>query len=562
MRSAAPNREEALDDPIQIPPADERATRPDSTSEVSPDQRITAAYDIQAKVEAAVRATESREDSSREDPVLGTVIGRRFEVVSRIGAGGMGVVYKARQLGMDRWVAVKMLLKELAHDDNVVKRFKVEALAASRLTHPNTIRIYDFGQTEDANLYIAMEYLEGQSLERALRRGGPMPARRFLHILKQVAASLSEAHSKGIVHRDLKPDNIFLITVNGDPDFVKVLDFGVAKLREADRRQGTLTQAGMIFGTPRYMAPEQCRSLSVDHRADIYALGVIAYEALTSVPPFDADNPLAILIKHVQESPKPLALARPDVEVPEEVERLVMRCLEKAPERRFRDSAEVQAEVARIEASLAGRYERVVFVEGPRRLPVSDSAKTALNTAPVEDVSGVQRKGRRAWLWWVAAGLVAAGTGFGVWNAGWLRPTSIETSPQAPQVPSVTAPNPTAVEEPARRMVTVKFISQPAGARVLDGERVLGETPFSHEFEPDPAVRSFRFVLDGFQPAEASVALDRGGEVAVGLEPLPASPPKPRPGKVASPARPTKPPTAPPKEEGPSRLGDLKRTPF
>lgn len=557
----------SLDDPRSKPVGDDRATRPDPTTVVPPDRRTTAAdpLDIQARVEAAVAATESDESSPREDLLLGTVVGHRFEIVSRIGAGGMGVVYKARQLGMDRWVAVKMLLKELAHDDKVVKRFKVEALAASRLTHPNTIRIYDFGQTEDANLYIAMEFLEGQSLERALRREGPLPARRVLHILRQIAASLSEAHSKGIVHRDLKPDNIFLTTVNGDPDFVKVLDFGVAKLREADRRQGTLTQAGVIFGTPRYMAPEQCRSLAVDHRADLYALGVIAYEALTSVPPFDAESPLAILIQHVQEPPKPLAVVRPDVEIPEEVERLVMRCLEKVPERRFQDAAELQAEVARIEAALAGRCERVVFVEGPRQVPVSDTAKTALNTVPVEDLGAGGRKRRGASAWWIAAGVAGIGVGLGVWNAGWFLPSRVETAPDVPVAsgaPAMPDPGPATPAPIVPRKVVVRFVSEPAGARVLDGDQVLGETPFSREFEVDPAVRQFRFVLEGFQPAGAALALDRGGEVAVTLKPVATAPPKSRPPKASAPPKPPDATPAPPKEEAPSRLGDLKRTPF
>ncbi len=556
-----------MDDPLSKPAGENRATRPDPTMEVPPDQRATAAdpLDVQARVEAAVRATESDESSPREDLLLGTVVGQRFKIVSRIGAGGMGVVYKARQLGMDRWVAVKMLLKELAHDDKVVKRFKVEALAASRLTHPNTIRIYDFGQTDDASLYIAMEFLEGQSLERALRREGPLPVRRVLHILKQIAASLSEAHSKGIVHRDLKPDNIFLTTVDGDPDFVKVLDFGVAKLREADRRQGTLTQAGVIFGTPRYMAPEQCRSLAVDHRADLYALGVIAYEALTSVPPFDADSPLAILIQHAQEPPKPLAVVRPDVEVPEEVERLVMRCLEKVPERRFQDAAELQAEVARIEAALAGRYERVVFVEGPRQVPVPDTAKTALNTVPVEDLGAGGRKRRAAWAWWVAAGAAGIGVGLGIWNAGWFQPGRVETAPDVPVATGAPAMPDPGLATPAPivpRKVVVRFVSEPAGARVMDGDRVLGETPFSREFDASPAIREFRFVREGFLPAGASLSLDRGGEVAVTLKPVATAPPKFRPPKAAAPSKPPDATPMPPKEEAPSRLGDLKRTPF
>jgi len=548
---------------------EDSVTRPDPTGPVPPDARTTAVdpLDVQSRVEAAVRATESDDTAVRDDALIGTVIGQRFEVVSRIGAGGMGVVYKARQLGMDRWVAVKLLLKELAHDEKVVKRFKVEALAASRLSHPNTIRIYDFGQTEDLNLYIAMEFLDGHSLERALRREGPMPVRRLLHILSQIAASLSEAHSKGIVHRDLKPDNIFLTRVGGDPDFVKVLDFGVAKLREADQRQGTLTQAGVIFGTPRYMAPEQCRSMSVDHRADLYALGVIAYEALTGVAPFDAESPLAILIQHVQEDPKPLAVVRPDVEVPGPVEALVMRCLEKSPEKRFQSAAELQAEISRIEAGLAAQYERVVFVQGPREVPrVSEDAKTALNTVPVQEIPASARR-RRAWVLWLATGLAAAGIAVAVWGSGAFRREVSEPARDAgvavpAVVPKAPEPGPVPPPVPKRTTVSVRFVSEPPGARVMDGERVLGETPFSREFEASASLKEFRFERDGFEPQSAALALDRDGELQVTLTAIQKKTPRKKgPEAPSETARPSPEPPKP-KEEGPSRLGDLKKAPF
>ncbi|MBM4397878.1 MAG: serine/threonine protein kinase, partial [Deltaproteobacteria bacterium] len=351
-------------------PPEEAGTRPDVTLGFAFDQKPTAsddgnadgAVDVAARVEAAVRATETPEVRSDVDPLVGRAIEGRFEVVSRIGAGGMGVVYKARQLGMDRFVAIKVLSREVAHDEKVVRRFRIEALAVSRLTHPNTIRIFDFGRTPDGVLFFAMEYLEGRSLERSIRHDGPFPARRALHVLRQIGESLSEAHQKGIVHRDLKPDNIFLTAVGGDQDFVKVLDFGVAKLREADPRQGTMTHAGAIFGTPRYMAPEQCRSSPVDHRADLYALGVIGYEMLAGRPPFMAENPLSILIQHVQEEAPAFQAVRPDVQIPGEVEDIVRRCLEKAPDRRFQSAGELVREINRLDRGLSGRFERVVFV--------------------------------------------------------------------------------------------------------------------------------------------------------------------------------------------------------
>ena len=188
------------------------------------------------------------------DALLGRTIAGRYEVVARIGAGGMGVVYRAYQAAMDRHVALKVLSTSLAADEQSVRRFNQEARAASRLRHPNTITLHDFGKTEDDILFIAMEFLDGTSLDEVMKEPGGMGLARAITVLAQVCRSLAEAHDAGIIHRDLKPDNIFLCEIGGEKDFVKVLDFGVAKLREADPDGGTLTQAGMIFGTPRYMS--------------------------------------------------------------------------------------------------------------------------------------------------------------------------------------------------------------------------------------------------------------------------------------------------------------------
>lgn len=537
--------------------AQAKATRQDPTAGVPDDAQPTApdGPELEQRIEASLQAEGEPED--REESLVGKVIAGKYKIVSKIGAGGMGVVYKAQQLGLDRSVAVKFLLREYANDDKVVRRFKVEALAASKLDHPNTIRIYDFGQTEDGDLFIAMEYLEGQSLDRAISREGPLSVRRVLHILRQAAASLGQAHSKGIVHRDLKPDNIFLITVDKDPDFVKVLDFGIAKLREADKRQGTLTQAGMIFGTPKYMAPEQCRSMNVDNRADIYALGVIAYEALTKVAPFDGETPLSILIKHVQESPRPFAEVRPDLEIPEAVERLVMRCLEKAPENRYQSMDELQAEIARIEATLAGQYDRVLLREKPRPLPTEVRAETV--------VADKARGGAFAkWGLWVAAALFGIGLGLGVWKSGWLSPDISEPVAEPPRPPATTVVQPAqeAPQVPQVKKVTINFRSEPAGAKVMAGGTVVGQTPFSKEFEASEEARLFTFVLEGFKPAEVSVGLNKGGDVAVTLERLGSSSAGPR--VQAKPKTGAKEPEGKgaPKEEAPGRIGDLKKTPF
>lgn len=328
------------------------------TSEQTTSTGLTAEEALEDKILKKLDAHESSQKAKvSRDPLIGRVIANRFTITSKIGAGGMGAVYKARQKGMDRHVAIKVLLKEFASNETVVKRFHLEALAVSKLNHPNTISIYDFGQTDDGILYIAMEFLEGMSLENAIRTEHQLSVKRALHVLKQVCLSLTEAHAQGIVHRDLKPDNIFLVKVGNDMNFAKVLDFGVAKLKQADQNQGTLTQAGVIFGTPKYMSPEQSRSLDLDPRSDVYSLGVILYEMLTGMPPFDAENPLAILIQHVQTPPPPFGQVRPDLLIPQEVEMIVRKALSKKPNDRQQSTEELIKEIEDVEYLLKNRPE-------------------------------------------------------------------------------------------------------------------------------------------------------------------------------------------------------------
>jgi serine/threonine-protein kinase len=530
------------------------------------DTHLEHTHDVAAKVVASL---EAEKPADTKDTLLGRVIADRFEIVSRIGSGGMGAVYKARQVGMDRHVAIKVLLRELAHDEKVARRFKIEALAVSRLTHPNTIRIYDFGQLDDGLLYFAMEFLEGISLERARRRDGPMSVTRVLHVVRQIADSLTEAHGKGIVHRDLKPDNIYLSPVGGDPDFVKVLDFGVAKLREADQRQGTLTQAGVIFGTPRYMAPEQCRSLPVDHRADLYSVGVLAYEMLTGRPPFDAENPLSILIQHVQEPPPPMAEARPDIEVPAEVEAFVLKALEKSPDRRFQTAIDVSQEAARLAAGVEGQYRKVVFVTGPRRPTVTadrSESRTVMDTAhvSVEPVNEEKRPGHGRVIGFVTGGLGVAGATVAVlWGLGVFSPPPEAVPVAEPTKPVATTEAPKTVETPTTVVpatparVTVQFRSEPAGAEVRDGADVLGTTPFSRDFESRPGTRQFLFRLQGFKDSVGSTSFDRNGEVAVVLVKAPAATPGRKTPTPTSTPTPT-PTPVPRKDDGPGKVSDLK----
>jgi serine/threonine-protein kinase len=271
----------------------------------------------------------------QQDPLVGKVLADRFEILSRIGEGGTGVVYKAKQLTVDRIVAIKVLGAHVSSDPSWVKRFHNEARAAARLDHPNTVRLIDFGETKEGLLFIAMEFLQGRSLAEEIVRLGKLPPQRVLRILGQVCQSLQEAHSQGIIHRDIKPDNVFLVEMKGSGDFVKVLDFSVAKMDTPDAQQ---TRAGTVFGTPAYMSPEQARGVKLSPQSDIYACGIVAYEMLTGKPPFEAQLPMEVVMMHLRQKPAPL------VGFPESVARLVMKALEKTPDRRQQSADEMNRE--------------------------------------------------------------------------------------------------------------------------------------------------------------------------------------------------------------------------
>ncbi|HUH02385.1 MAG TPA: serine/threonine-protein kinase [Kofleriaceae bacterium] len=305
-----------------------------------------------------------------QDPFVGNVLDDRYEILQRVGEGGMGVVYRARQMSIDRTVAIKMLSAQMAKDPNWVQRFNQEARACSRLQHPNTIRMFDFGQTKEGRLYMAMEFLDGQSLRDAIARGAPMAAVRVAKILIQCCASLAEAHSFGIIHRDIKPDNVFLLNMAGSPDFVKLLDFSVAKLLQEN--DAMRTQAGVVFGTPQYMSPEQGRGMPLDARSDIYALGILAYEMLMGRVPFTDDNPMNVLQMHIRQ-PVPVLPAV----IPQGMRDIVERCLQKDPGRRYQSATEMMQHCQQVFASLgmAGNYGGAA---APQQHPPPDSEATMM----------------------------------------------------------------------------------------------------------------------------------------------------------------------------------------
>ena len=245
------------------------------------------AGDVSKKFCPSCGATFARGES---DEYIGRTLARKYQVEALIGEGGMGKVYRARQLALDKVVVLKVLRHTLLGDDRTVARFKREAKAASRLNHPNSISILDFGQTEDGALFIAMEFVPGQDLHTVLSKDGPLPEPRIVRIVSQVLSALYDAHNAGVIHRDLKPENIMVEQRRNEPDFVKVLDFGIAKIQDAEGDGPALTRTGFVCGTPEYMSPEQARGATLDHRSDLYAVGVILYQLISGRLPFALDR--------------------------------------------------------------------------------------------------------------------------------------------------------------------------------------------------------------------------------------------------------------------------------
>jgi serine/threonine-protein kinase len=272
------------------------------------------------------------------DPMVGLTLGGKYRVVRLLGEGGMGAVYEGeQQLGTTkRKVAIKTLHPHLSRDPKVKARFEREVGTIAELEHPNTIQVHDFGSTPDGILYIVMEFLQGRSLADLLEKEGALSPERALHVVEQVCGSLEEAHGRGIVHRDLKPDNVVLVERAGKKDFVKVLDFGIAKrANEEDRNEQKLTQQGMVLGTPPYMSPEQFTGQPIDVRSDIYSLGVMAYEMLSGRLPFQANTAWEWATQHMTQSPIPLESMVEGMRAPEGMRSAVRRALAKAPNERF-----------------------------------------------------------------------------------------------------------------------------------------------------------------------------------------------------------------------------------
>ncbi len=468
----------------------------------------------------------SEEKFSNQDSLIGLKVDAgRYEIIKLIGEGGMGRVFQARQISMNRMVALKILRAQLASDESLLLRFQQEALSVSRLRHPNTITIFDYGRTEDGYLFMAMELLGGRSLFSLLRHQERIPLNRALHYMDQVCGAVAEAHSLGIIHRDLKPENIQIDEVANDPDFAKVLDFGIAKIVHGDGEEvggKTLTMAGAIFGTPHYMSPEQVHGLKVDHRTDIYSLGVILYEILAGHPPFDGATPMAVMMAQASKPPPDIRDV-PEAQVTDSVAELINDCLAKERDDRVstvRDLIDrihaIQYEIGEITST--SRAMGSLLSSPPRdrpsgnvrpkttpapRIDEADARGTPehkgqLATVPPTgidsgELEALGRGGNGKWIA-IAAALLVAGLAVALWPGD----TPGDPKPKQPMAAKGPADAQAPVKLALGTSIEYELVSDPAGATVYLGEMALGATPLKKSFPPGEK-KTLRLALEGYE---------------------------------------------------------------
>jgi serine/threonine protein kinase len=364
-------------------------------------RRYSPDFEICPEDQSPLQADTTNAEPPPSDPLLGHTLDEKYRLDAQLGVGGMGTVYRARHLLIDRPVAVKVLNPRFVEDEAARTRFQREARAAGRLQHTNAVTVTDYGQTQDGYVYIVMELLEGRTLRDILAKEAPFDAARSVSLMLQVSAAVAAAHEAGIIHRDLKPANIFIVQRAEVPSLVKVLDFGIAKLAAESLEEDdikALTQVGAMIGTPRYMSPEQCDGAELTPAADVYSLGVILYEMLTGTVPFSGSTPLAIAMKHTSELPR-----RPRefvASIPPALEDVVLHALEKDPQARPANAAEFRQELlttaerlglehAAITSSPNIEALRSVGTESPSGRLVIDISKLRENRAASSDATEV-----------------------------------------------------------------------------------------------------------------------------------------------------------------------------
>jgi serine/threonine-protein kinase len=451
-------------------------------------------------------------NEARPDPLVGQTLVERYRLTRKIGEGGMGAVYEATHVGLAKPVAVKVLRDKYLDHRSVAERLVREARLASAIRNQHIVDITDSGMTADGRTFVVMELLEGMSLAELLRREGPLPEARAIRIVQQVCDALGAAHKQGIVHRDVKPENVFLVT--GGDDFVKVVDFGISVTVQASREEmGTgsippeqkLTSTGMVLGTPFYMSPEQARGdETIDHRIDVYALGVILYECLTGEVPFRGGNYLGIISRVLnQEAVRPRAL-RPELRISEAIERVTLRAMSKVREDRY---PAMEAFGADLERVANGDWVEAPPTDAPAPLP--------------------QSAGSRAWLF-AAVAIVLLGGGALIW-AGRTGRTQPPTQPRVVLAP----PNPPAPPS-APAMVVLHFDTTPPGAEIRQGARVWGKSGLVMLPRSREKVH-LTFELEGYETGTYDVAPLTDDRIPITLVPKPKTHTK-KPAAAAKPS--------------------------
>jgi serine/threonine protein kinase len=413
------------------------------------------------------------------DAYLGKTIDGRYLVEAVLGQGGMGIVYAGKHKMIDKKVAIKVLRGDMARDKEVTDRFLQEARAASAIGNPHIIDISDFGVLPDGATYFVMEYLGGSSLSKVLDDGPrPVPIARLLHIAKQIAQGLSAAHAAGIIHRDLKPDNVMLVDRGTEKDFVKILDFGIAKVQGGDAAR--LTRAGSVFGTPHYMSPEQAAGATVTSGTDIYSLGVILYEMASGKVPFDAENFMGIMTMHMYKAPVPMrALVPAPQEIPPGLDAVVLKCLSKKPEQRYASMDALVSDLEKLEKGLMpDAVNEMMARSGGFNVP-ADYFRSSVMPPPVPG-SPRLTKGKSRWP--LIAGIAGVATAilivvaifaFGNKTNATTEPTSPVPPPTTPATVAATTPTQPTAATATPEAKPVALAAQPADAKiVLDGKEL------------------------------------------------------------------------------------------
>ncbi|HEY9681000.1 MAG TPA: serine/threonine-protein kinase [Oculatellaceae cyanobacterium] len=322
------------------------------------------------------------------DGLTGTTLDGRYEILQVVGSGGMGTVYRATQKFINRTVAVKVLRKGSITNTEILQRFQLEAQAASKLSNPHIVTVFDSNVSPSGEPYMVMDFLQGKSLDDVIKTTGPLSAARAIPIFMQACDALSKAHAKGIVHRDIKPSNIMLVKEDNEDDFVKLVDFGIAKMLQGNETP-QLTRTGEIFGSPLYMSPEQWRGGTIDERADIYSFGAVMYQALSGAPVFQGNDVLQLAFKHGQDLPEPLRAH--GVGVPARLEAAIFRALAKEPEERFQKMRDLKQELSEINASLTTADWQVHTI--------TLASTSAANDASAKDKTLVQNTSEKTQAW-------------------------------------------------------------------------------------------------------------------------------------------------------------------